>query len=115
MLILSALLIGMMQKHALSYYSPLYEESNFLLKSESVTAVNYFSIIKTIADGIHKLGKIAGTLGQETSTLTPYLATLIDLRFVEKRTPVTEKIQRSRVKVSILLLIFLSDFGSAFL
>ncbi len=48
-----------------------------LLKSESVTAVNYFSIIKTIADGNHKLGKIAGILGQETSSLTPYLSTLL--------------------------------------
>lgn len=69
----------------------LYEEPNFLLKSESVTAVNYFSIIKAIADGNHKLGKIAGVLGQETSALTPYLATLSDLGFIEKRTPVTEK------------------------
>lgn len=158
MLILSGSLIGMMQKHALSYESPLYgrrtaqmrlaplsftdiyevqtmpfekaveqygvtggvpkyleffeddrelaeqlretvlsksgflyEEPNFLLKSESVTAVNYFSIIKAIADGHHKLGKIAGVLGQETSALTPYLATLADLGFIEKRTPVTEK------------------------
>ena len=56
----------------------LYEEPNFLLKSESVTAVNYFSIIKTIADGNHKLGKIAGILGQETSSLTPYLSTLLE-------------------------------------
>ena len=69
----------------------LYEEPNFLLKSESVTAVNYFSIIKTIADGNHKLGKIAGILGQETSSLTPYLSTLLDLGFIEKRTPITEK------------------------
>lgn len=158
MLILSGSLIGMMQKHALSYESPLYgrrtaqmrlaplsftdiyevqtmpfekaveqygvtggvpkyleffeddrelaeqlretvlsksgflyEEPNFLLKSESVTAVNYFSIIKAIADGHHKLGKIAGVLGLETSALTPYLATLADLGFIEKRTPVTEK------------------------
>lgn len=158
MLILSGSLIGMMQKHALSYDSPLYgrrtaqmrlaplsftdiyeaqtmpfekaveqyavtggvpkyleffedgrelaeqlketvlsksgflyEEPNFLLKSESVTAVNYFSIIKAIADGHHKLGKIAGVLGQETSALTPYLSTLADLGFIEKRTPVTEK------------------------
>ena len=158
MLILSGSLIGMMQKHALSYESPLYgrrtaqmrlaplpftdiyaaqdlpfdraveqyavtggvpkyleffedgrpleeqlkdtvlskngflyEEPNFLLKSESVTAVNYFSIIKAIADGNHKLGKIAGALGQETSALTPYLSTLSDLGFVEKRTPITEK------------------------
>ena len=62
-----------------------------MLKSESVTAVNYFSIIKTIADGNHKLGKIAGILGQETSSLTPYLSTLLDLGFIEKRTPITEK------------------------
>jgi len=158
MLILSGSLIGMMQKHALSYDSPLYgrrtaqmrlsplpftdvyeaqnlpfdkaveqyavtggvpkyleffednreleeqlkdtvlsksgflyEEPNFLLKSESMTAVNYFSIIKAIADGNHKLGKIAGALGQETSALTPYLSTLTDLGFIEKRTPITEK------------------------
>ena len=64
---------------------------NFLLKSESLAAVNYFSIIKAIADGNHKLGKIAGALGLETSSLTPYLATLTDLGFIEKRTPITEK------------------------
>lgn len=69
----------------------LYEEPYFLLKSESMTAVNYFSIIKAIADGSHKLGKLAGVLGQETSALTPYLATLADLGFIEKQTPVTEK------------------------
>lgn len=69
----------------------LYEEPNFLLKSEFLTAVNYFSIIKAIADGNHKLGKIAGVLGQETSALTPYLSTLADLGFIEKKTPVTEK------------------------
>ncbi len=75
----------------------LYEEPNFLLKSESVTAVNYFSIIKVIADGNHKLSKIAGALGQETSGLTQYLATLTDLGFVEKRTPITEKnLEKSR-------------------
>ena len=158
MLILSGSLIGMMQKHALSYDSPLYgrrtaqmrltplpftsiyetqnlpfeqaveqfaltggvpkyleffedgrpleeqlkdavfskngflyEEPNFLLKSESLTAVNYFSIIKTIADGNHKLGKIASALGQESSSLTPNLSTLSDLGFIEKRTPITEK------------------------
>ena len=69
----------------------LYEEPNFLLKSEFLTAVNYFSIIRAIADGNHKLGKIAGVLGQETSALTPYLSTLSDLGFIEKKTPVTEK------------------------
>ena len=69
----------------------LYEEPNFLLKNESVTAVNYFSIIKAIADGNHKLGKIASVLGQETSALTPYLSTLANLMFIEKKTPVIDK------------------------
>lgn len=30
-------------------------------------------------------------MGQESSSLTPYLSTLSDLGFLEKRTPVTEK------------------------
>ena len=68
----------------------LYEEPYFLLRSESLLAVNYFSIIKAIADGNHKLGKIADSLRQSSSALMPYLSTLIDLGFVEKRTPITE-------------------------
>lgn len=69
----------------------LYEEPNFLLKDEVQSAVNYFSIIKAIADGNHKLGKIAGVLRLETSGLTPYLSTLSDLGFTIKDTPITEK------------------------
>lgn len=69
----------------------LYEEPFFLLRSESLSAVNYFSIIKTIADGNHKLGKIASALNQDTSSITPYLSTLTELGFIEKRIPVTEK------------------------
>lgn len=91
----------------------LYEEPNFLLKSESVTAVNYFSIIKAIADGNHKLGKIAGVLGQETSSLTPYLSTLSDLGFIEKRTPITEKIQKNHARDCISLRIISFASGSA--
>ena len=83
-----------------------------MLKSESVTAVNYFSIIKTIADGNHKLGKIAGILGQETSSLTPYLSTLLDLGFIEKRTPITKKNPENLAKDCISLQIILSVSGS---
>ena len=97
MLILSGFFIGMMQKHALSYDSPLYGRRTsqmrlvplwrafFLLKSESMTAVNYFSVIKAIADSNHKIGKIARVLDQGTSRLTPYISTLVDLGFVEAR------------------------------
>lgn len=80
-----------LEETVLSKSGFLYEEPYFLLKSESMTAVNYFSIIRSIADGNHKVGKIAGTLGEGTSAIAPYLSTLIDLGFLEKRVPVTEK------------------------
>lgn len=84
-------LIDQLKDTVLSKSGFLYEEPYFLLKSESMNALNYFSIIKAIADGNHKLGKIASALEQETSNLTPYLLPLINLGFIEKRTPVTEK------------------------
>ncbi len=79
------------QEVVLSKNGFLYEEPNFLLKDEVQSANSYFSIIRAIADGNHKLGKIAGALGMETSSLTPYLSTLIDLDFLKKATPITEK------------------------
>lgn len=69
----------------------LYEEPNFLLKDEVQSPINYFSIMKVIADGNHRLGKIATVLGLQTSTLSPYLSTLIELGFIVKNTPITEK------------------------
>ena len=84
-------LVDQLKENVLSKSGFLYEEPYFLLKSEAMTAINYFSIIKAIADGNHKIGKIAGILGQETTSLTPYLSTLSDLGFIEKRIPVTEK------------------------
>lgn len=84
-------LIAQLKDAVLSQSGFLYEEPFFLLKSESMTAVNYFSIIKAIADGNHKLGKIAGSLGLNTQSLTQYLSVLIDLDFIERRTPITEK------------------------
>jgi len=84
-------LFGQVESVILSKNGFLYEEPNFLLKDEVQSAVNYFSIIKAMADGNHKLGKIAGALNAETSALTPYLSTLSDLGFIVKETPVTEK------------------------
>lgn len=69
----------------------LYEEPSFLLEKEVREPVNYFSIMKAISLGNHRMAKIAGFLEQKTSSITPYLATLADLFLVEKRLPVTEK------------------------
>lgn len=79
------------KENVLSKNGFLYEEPNFLLTDEVQVLTNYFSIIKVIADGNHKLGTIAGILGLETSALTPYLKTLSELGFTEKQVPVTEK------------------------
>lgn len=79
------------KENVLSKNGFLYEEPNFLLTDEVQVPTNYFSIIKVIADGNHKLGTIAGILGLETSALTPYLKTLSELGFIEKQVPVTEK------------------------
>ena len=79
------------KENVLSKNGFLYEEPNFLLADEVQVPTNYFSIIKVIADGNHKLGTIAGILGLETSALTPYLKTLSELGFIEKQVPVTEK------------------------
>lgn len=69
----------------------LYEEPLFLLESEVREPVNYFSIIKTIAEGNHKSSEIANALAQKANSLSPYLSTLMDLNLIEKRIPVTEK------------------------
>lgn len=69
----------------------LFEEPTFLLKEEIREPINYFSIIRAIATGNRKLGNIANELSGNGSTLTPYLTTLIDLGYLEKQVPITEK------------------------
>ena len=103
-------LLEQVESAVLSKNGFLYEEPNFLLKDEVVSAVNYFSIIRVMADGNHKLGKIAGALGTETSALTPYLSTLSDLGFVVKETPVTEK-NPEKSRISSLITLCVSGSG----
>ena len=69
----------------------LYEEPVFLLEKELKEIGSYFSILKTIAEGNHKLSRIASRLEVKQSSLTPYLATLIEMDLVERRVPVTEE------------------------
>lgn len=68
----------------------LYEEPIFLLEREVRETVGYFSIMRSIAAGNHKLSKIAGNLETSSHQLSPYLRTLMDLDLLEKRVPVTE-------------------------
>lgn len=69
----------------------LYEEPVFLLDKEVNEPVSYFSIMRHIAAGRHKLGHIAGAVELPSNRLSPYLKTLMELELVEKRIPVTEQ------------------------
>ena len=84
-------LVEQIRRVVLSKNGFLYEEPDFLLNEEVQTPINYFSVLKAISDGNHKLNKIGMTMEQDTSAITPYLKTLIDLGFVIKNVPITEK------------------------
>ena len=75
----------------LSTGSFLYAEPEFLLQKEVSEIGSYFSVLKTIAAGNHKLSKIATSLGVPQSNLTTYLKNLIDLDIVEREIPITEE------------------------
>ena len=84
-------LVEQIRRVVLSKNGFLYEEPDFLLNEEVQTPINYFSVLKAISDGNHKLSKIGMTMEQDTSAITPYLKTLIGLGFVIKNVPITEK------------------------
>ena len=69
----------------------LYDEPNFLLSREVGDVGTYFSIIRAIAAGNHKAGRIASVLEVSQTGLTRYLATLIELGLVRREVPATEK------------------------
>ena len=70
--------------------SYLYEEPYFLLQNEVQEIGSYFSLIRAIAMGNHKLSDIASFLGVKQTGLTKYLKTLMDLDLIEREVPVTE-------------------------
>lgn len=61
----------------------LYEEPIFLLEKEVKELVSYFSIMKNIAAGNHKVSQLAGVLELPSNALSPYLKTLMDLDLVQ--------------------------------
>jgi AAA+ ATPase superfamily predicted ATPase len=78
------------RQQILNKQSFLYEEPVFLLEKEVNEIGSYFSVIKTIAQGNHKLGKIAASLEVAPSKLTKYIAILINIDLLERQVPVTE-------------------------
>ncbi len=77
----------------------LYDEPEFLLQNEVEDIGSYFSVIRTIAQGAHKLGEIALRLEISQDSLASYLDTLIDLDILEKEVPVNERNPEKSKKV----------------
>lgn len=69
----------------------LYDEPHFLLRQEVAEIGSYFSIIRAIAAGNHRLSSIATVLELKGTGLTKYLKTLADLDILEREVPVTEE------------------------
>lgn len=78
------------REHILEKKGYLYAEPRFILSEEVSETTTYFSILKTIASGQHKMGNIASRLMTPTQNLTGYFNMLIDLGILERRVPVTE-------------------------
>lgn len=79
------------QDNIMSRNAFLYAEPEFLLQKEVSEIGSYFSILKTIAAGNHKLGKIAAVLNIKQTSLSKYLRILSDLDIIKREVPVTEE------------------------
>lgn len=75
----------------LSDTSFLYEEPVFLLQNEVTEIGSYFTLLKTIAAGNHKLGKIAAAMEIKQTSLSKYLKVLMELDILERQVPVTDE------------------------
>ncbi len=67
--------------------SYLYEEAEFLLRSELREARNYFTILKAIAIGNHRLNEICSYTGMDKSMVSKYIDVLMSLDFIGPEMP----------------------------
>lgn len=74
----------------------LFDEVQFLLRSELTTPHTYNSILAAIAAGADKAGDIALHVGVDSPTAAKYLHVLRELRLIEREVPVSEDPLRSR-------------------
>ena len=82
---------GAIKDTILNQDSFLYAEPEFLLRGEVNEIGSYFSILKVIAAGNHKLGKIATMLNLSQASITQYLKILMELDIIEREVPITEE------------------------
>ncbi len=83
-------------RNMLSKGAALYEEAEFLLRTEFREPRNYMLILKTISYGNHTLGEICGYSGLDKSMVSKYLDVLMSLGLITAEKPfgATEKFKR---------------------
>ena len=90
------------QSQILSPTAVLYNEPEFLLRTELRNPARYLSILEAIALGHTTPNEIAGATGIDSGPLSKYLQTLRTLRLIGRQIPVTasaKKSKRSRYRV----------------
>ena len=83
-------LFSEIERLVLNKQSLLFEEPVFLLQNEVSEVGSYFSIIKSIAAGNRRMGKICADLETKKTNMPKYLKTLSDLDLLAREVPVTE-------------------------
>ncbi|KTG30352.1 ATP-binding protein [Haloferax profundi] len=84
------------ESQVLSQNSLLYNEPEFLLRTELRSPARYLSILEAIATGHTTPNEIAGMTGVNPGPLSKYLQTLRRLRLIERETPVTVSSAQSK-------------------
>lgn len=91
------------RSQVLSPTAILYNEPEFLLRTELRNPARYMSILEATALGSTTPNEIAGTVGIDAGPLSKYLLALRRLRLIEREVPVTaskKKSKRSRYRVA---------------
>ena len=68
----------------------LFDEVNFLLRTELTNPATYNSILGAVAGGAERVGDIALWVGVDSTTANKYLHVLRELRLVDREIPVTD-------------------------
>ena len=84
------------QTHLLSPTARLYNEPEFLLRTELRSPARYMSILEAIATGHTTPNEISGATGIDSGPLSKYLQTLRRLRLIDREVPVTASAKQSK-------------------
>lgn len=84
------------QRQILSPTAILYNEPEFLLRTELRNPARYMSILEAIATGHTTPNEIAGATGVDAGPISKYLQTLRRLRLIDREVPVTASAKHSK-------------------